>query len=102
MAATNNTESIPAWLQSTYELVCQAFRGGIPEEDYLPLLTVLGEHMSQRALARGVALCTSKPFEGVYNDVLGIQSPDDAEKITREQEQKILEKLIPFGFAEWT
>src|SRR5260370_9568751 len=70
---------LPDYLQPTVAMVRAAFPNGISDEDYLPLLALLSEGMGQRALARLMAALTGKPQPVVYNDLLGAQSPFEAD-----------------------
>ena len=51
-----------------------AFPGGVPESQYLPLLTVLVEHLSLRNVADLIAAHTGREWPVVYNDALAAES----------------------------
>ncbi len=66
-------DQVPAHLRSTYAMIIRTFPERLPDEDYLPLLAVLAESMSQRAVAKTVALCGfDKSYIVVLNDVRGV------------------------------
>jgi hypothetical protein len=92
---------LPSHLQPTAAMVRAAFPNGISDDDYLPLLAALSEGMGQRALAHLMAALTGKPSPGVYNDVLGIQSPTDASKPSPEQVEEVKRRLQAHGYDDW-
>jgi hypothetical protein len=53
-------KTIPAHLVSTYQLLECAFPVGIEEQEYLPLLSILYEQMSDRSLAQVIAEFTGR------------------------------------------
>ncbi|NJK75810.1 MAG: DUF3349 domain-containing protein [Oscillatoriales cyanobacterium RU_3_3] len=89
---------IENYLLSTYKLIERAFPDGVKEEDYLPLLTLLYDEMSDRNLAEVMAHCTGKDYYLVLNDVYAVSSivARDTEAIA-----KLNEHLLSCGYAEW-
>lgn len=88
---------LPEYLMSTLELLRRGYPTGIPDDEYLPLLSVLGPHMSDRTLAQVVAEFTGKPFGVVQNDVYGIsgrEAPVDDSLARR--------RLLLVGLEAWT
>jgi hypothetical protein len=67
-------QTIPAHLISTYQLLQCAFPQGITEQEYLPLLSILYEQMSDRSLAQVIAELTGKEYSIVLNDIYRIGS----------------------------
>ena len=72
--AVNDTVEVPDYLLSSFCMVQCAFPNGIGADDYYPLLAVLSEEMSFRALAGVVAAVTGKDPLFVYHDALGANS----------------------------
>jgi len=101
MATDEQIDSLPARLRSTGRLVSSAFPQGVPEEDYRPLLTLLGESLSYRGLAEVMAHCTGKDYALVYNDVLAVGSPFGAGKPELAAIERVRKRLVPFGYDEW-
>lgn len=62
-------KTITPHLASTHQLLQCAFPQGIDERQYLPLLSILYEHLSDRSLAQVVAEYTGKNYYVVLNDV---------------------------------
>lgn len=88
---------LPDYLSSTYRLVAAAFPGGIDIASYLPLLRLLGEHMSQRNLADVIAAHTGREVGLVYNDVLH----SDSAPVPDEQMDRVRAMLEAAGFETW-
>jgi hypothetical protein len=63
-------KTIPAHLVSTYQLLHCAFPHGVGTEEYLPLLALLYEQMSDRSLAQVIAEFTGREYHAVLNDSL--------------------------------
>ncbi|MDB9487714.1 hypothetical protein PN492_14355, partial [Dolichospermum circinale CS-537/01] len=59
--------TISPHLQSTYKLIQCAFPKGIEPQNYLPLLALLSEEMSDRNLAEVVAYYSGKDYSVVLN-----------------------------------
>lgn len=60
---------VPDHLLPTYQLLERSFTGQVAEQDYLPLLYVLGEKLSFVDCARVVAAFTSRDFPTVLHDI---------------------------------
>jgi hypothetical protein len=101
MIDSGHAAELPGYLQATAAMVRAAFPNGISDDDYRPLLVVLSEGMGQRALAHLMAALTGKPNPGVYNDVLGIQSPIDTDKPAPEHVAEVRQRLQQHGYDEW-
>lgn len=67
-------KTIPAHLVSTYQLLQCAFPQGIEEQEYLPLLSILYEEMSDRSLAQVISEFIGKEYPAVLNDVYRVIS----------------------------
>jgi Protein of unknown function (DUF3349) len=76
---------VPAYMTSGYALVNRAFPEGIADETYWPLLSILGEEMSDRSVARLISYVTEREYANVLHDMLRVQSTDapSAEEIKR-------------------
>ncbi|MDB9510259.1 DUF3349 domain-containing protein [Kamptonema animale CS-326] len=86
--------TIAPYLLSTYKLIGRAFPNGINQEDYLPLLALLYEQMSDRNLAEVIAYYTGKDYYIVLNDVYSVQSSDVPIS-------KVKERLLACGYDDW-
>jgi hypothetical protein len=83
------------YLVSTFELIDRAYPDGVPDEEYLPLLFFLSEHLSIRTVAYIAEQAKLADLRlSYYNDVLLAmqQRPDHAMVIAR---------LSYVGLAEW-
>ncbi|MBN8470265.1 DUF3349 domain-containing protein [Corallococcus exiguus] len=84
---------------STVALIKRAFPEGVTEADYLPLLTVLYPHMSDRALAMVVGHFVGQDYPLVLNDIYGVgggfkpASPDAVAAVQA--------RLVAAGLEEW-
>ncbi len=91
-------DPLPQHLRSTYDLVKSAFPGKIDREEYLPLLSLLGEQMSDRNLAEVVSHAFAMGYEEVLNDIYHARSTNAP---SREAVEKAKERLLPHGFQNW-
>ncbi|MBZ4377081.1 DUF3349 domain-containing protein [Corallococcus interemptor] len=86
-------------LMSTVALIKRAFPEGVTEADYLPLLTVLYPHMSDRNLAMVVGHFVGQAYPLVLNDIYGVgggskpASPDGVAAVQG--------RLVAAGLEEW-
>jgi hypothetical protein len=89
---------VPAYMASTYRLVQRAFPDGITDETYWPLLSILGEEMSDRSVARLISYVTGREYAHALHDMLRVQSTDlpPAEEVNR-----VKERLRACGYEEW-
>ncbi|NOK36257.1 DUF3349 domain-containing protein [Corallococcus exercitus] len=91
--------SLPPNLESTADLVRRAFPEGVTEADYLPLLTALYPHMSDRSLAMVVGHFVGQDYPLVLNDIYGVgggytsASPDAVAAVQA--------RLVAAGLEEW-
>ncbi len=90
--------TISPHLQSTYKLIQNAFPKGIEPQNYLPLLALLSEEMSDRNLAEVVAYYSSKDYSVVLNDIYRVQSIDIP---TPEAIDNLKERLLVCGYEQW-
>jgi len=74
-----------------------AFPQGIPRSQYLPLLVVLYEIMSQRAIAELMTYITDRIYTEALHDVMTAR----AEPPSEAEVEKVKRCLIPFGYEEW-
>lgn len=91
-------KTIPAHLVSTYQLLQCAFPQGIEEQEYLPLLSVLYDQMSDRTLAQVIAEFTGKEYHVVLNDVYAVGS---IATFSAEVLDAIKQKLMPCNYEMW-
>lgn len=95
-------KTIPAHLVSTYQLLQCAFPQGIEEQEYLPLLSILYEEMSDRSLAQVIADFTEKDYPAVLNDVYRVGAAEvfslsGVEKVR----DSVKQKLIRCDYEKW-
>jgi hypothetical protein len=90
--------TISPHLQSTYKLIQCAFPKGIEPQNYLPLLALLSEEMSDRNLAEVVAYYSGKDYSVVINDVYRVQSIDLP---TSEAIANLKKRLLICGYEQW-
>jgi Protein of unknown function (DUF3349) len=90
--------TIAPYLLSTYKLLQRTFPDGIEVQDYLPLLALLYDEMSDRNLAEVVAHYTGKDYGIVLNDVYRVRSTD-IPKI--EAIDKVKQSLLACGYEAW-
>lgn len=90
---------VPKHLESTYRMIKAAFPNGIENTDYFPLLFLLYEHMSDRNLGEVISAITGKDVAITVNDIqksVSVNLPSD------EARKNIRNKLLSYGFEEWT
>ena len=80
-------------------LLSKAFPAGIEEHEYVPLIILLYEHMSDRNLAEIVSLFIGKNYEEVYNDVLFVGG--NKTTISLDSLNIVRNKLLNSGFNDW-
>jgi hypothetical protein len=90
--------TISPHLQSTYKLIQCAFPKGIEPQNYLPLLALLSEEMSDRNLAEVVAYYSGQDYSVVLNDVYRVQSIDVP---TSEAIANLKKRLLICGYEQW-
>jgi hypothetical protein len=86
-------KTIPSHLVSTYQLLQCAFPQGIEPQEYLPLLSILYEQMSDRTLAQVIAELTGKEYSVVLNDIYDVGSntlPIDIKTALPSVQQKLM------------
>lgn len=89
-------KTIPTHLVSTYQLLQCAFPQRIEGQEYLPLLSVLYEQMSDRGLAQVVAEFTGREYPAVLNDVYRIGMAEGSFAV-----EEVKQKLIRCGYEKW-
>ena len=89
---------IPPGLESTFWLLRAAYPAGLPERDYVPLLLILSDHMSERALGHTIELLFERDRHFVQNDAAAARSssPPPIPEIER-----VRNHLSRFGLQEW-
>ena len=90
---------VPESLLSTCNMLCLAYPSGIPDSDYFPLLSILAEDMSERAIGHVIEICGFRPDRIIVgNDVakaLSVCRPTESE-IAR-----VRAHLGQAGYQEW-
>lgn len=94
-------KTIPAHLVSTYQLLQCAFPQGIEEQEYLPLLSILSEDMSDRSLAQVIAEFTGKEYPAVLNDVYRVGAAEPFLSAVKEVLDSVKQKLIRCDYEKW-
>ncbi|MER3434515.1 MAG: DUF3349 domain-containing protein [Leptolyngbya sp. ERB_1_1] len=89
-------KTIPTHLVSTYHLLQCAFPQGIEEKEYLPLLSILYEQMSNRSLAQVIAEFTGREYPAVLNDVYQVGMAEGSFAV-----EEVKQKLIRCGYEKW-
>lgn len=92
---------IPAHLVSTYQLLECAFPQGIEEQDYLPLLSIFYEHMSDRSLAQVITEFTGREYHTVLNDVYRVGAAKTFPSEVEEAVNSLKQKLISCDYKKW-
>ncbi len=90
--------TIAPYLLSTYKLIQCAFPNGIETQDYLPLLALLYDQMSDRNLAEIVVDYTGRHYAVVLNDVYRVVTTDVPKAETID---KVKQRLLVCGYEEW-
>jgi hypothetical protein len=93
-------QTVPAYLVSTYQLLQCAFPQGIAEQEYLPLLGILYEQMSDRSLAQVMAEFTGKDYSIVLNDIYRVGSIALSTEV-RATLSSIQQKLMHCNYEQW-
>lgn len=101
MASPAVGETLRPEHRATVDMIRIAFPGGVPDESYRPLLALLYERMSFRAVATVVAFCTGKSYPAVYNDVLGAVGQADEGKLETQAVERTRQALRRSGYDEW-
>lgn len=88
--------SIPPHLIDVYNVLACAFPESIKEEEYIPLINILYQWMSFRAIATVLAKVSQRSYIEIYNDASGHQTfPVDPEQV-----EKVLNKLLDCKYGE--
>ncbi|WP_375474020.1 DUF3349 domain-containing protein [uncultured Nostoc sp.] len=90
--------TIAPYLLSTYKLIQCAFPNGIETQDYLPLLALLYDEMSDRNLAEVVAYYTTKHYGVVLNDMYRVRTTDVPKASAID---KVKQRLLVCSYEEW-
>ena len=93
--------TIPTHLVSTYQLLQCAFPQGIEDHEYLPLLSILYEQMSDRSLAQVIAEFIGKEYPAVLNDVYRIVAAYAFSSAVEEVLDSVKQKLIRCDYEKW-
>lgn len=89
-------ENLRPELRATADMIRAAYPVGVPDSAYRPLLRLLSEEMSFRAVAEVVSRVTGKPYPVVYNDVLAAASSGN-----NDVNEAVREVLRQHGYDEW-
>lgn len=91
-------KTIPSHLVSTYKLLQCAFPKGLEEHEYLPLLSILYEQMSDRNLAHVVTEFISREYPVVLNDIYRVGAFPLENK---EALNSVKQKLMHCDYEKW-
>ncbi len=94
-------KTVPAHLVSTYQLLECAFPQGIEEQEYLPLLSILYEQMSDRSLAQVIAEFTGREYHTVLNDVYRVGAAQTFLSEVEEVLNGVKQRLMPCDYEKW-
>jgi hypothetical protein len=89
---------IPDHLKSTHDMLRRAYPNGFDRNDYMALLYVLDEHMSDRNLSLIVSLFLDKHYTVVSNDhakAMTVLKPG------KEDIERLIHRLKSGGFESW-
>jgi hypothetical protein len=101
MSVSDSVRELPPELVETAAMIRAAYPHGIPEDAYLPLLALLVEGMSFRALAKVLSYCTGKTYIQVYHDTLGVASPYGPKVTASPAYETVARHLRQHGYDEW-
>ncbi|WHX98036.1 hypothetical protein [Neobacillus sp. DY30] len=90
-------KEIPEHLKNTYSLLTRAFPNGVTESQYLHILGILYEHMSDRNLSEIVSLFTNKSSSVVKNDIYKVKANNNL-LMNKGKTEDILKV---YGFMDW-
>jgi hypothetical protein len=90
---------IPPELVTTVEMLRRAYGEAVPEADYMALLLVLSDFMSDRQLATTLTFVTDREHVVIWNDIAAAMSvsPPSAEAVDR-----VRQRLAGAGFEAWS
>ncbi|AGC41815.1 hypothetical protein MYSTI_00465 [Myxococcus stipitatus DSM 14675] len=91
--------SVPAHLASTVSLIDRAYPEGVPEADYLPLLSVLYPYMADENLVEVISLLMGRDRDVVMNDVY---TAGAAVGLHPDSVAAVRARLVASGLNEWT
>ncbi len=94
-------KTIPAHLISTYQLLQCAFPQGVEKQEYLPLLSILYEQMSDRSLAQVIAEFTGREYHAVLNDVYQVGAAETFLSRGEEALSSVKQKLMHCDYEKW-
>ncbi len=86
------------FLQSTEQLLTKAFPGGILQDFYLPLLTILEPEFSNRNLASAISHVTGKEYSEILNDIYRVKFQPFEDEVILHQVRSLLDDA---GFQDW-
>lgn len=90
-------DNVPIHLQSTVVLLKKSFPTGLKENEYLAVIQLLYDGMSDRNLAEVLSFVTGRSYESCYNDICGV--------FHRTLEVSVYEftknRLYENGYADW-
>lgn len=89
--------NVPRRYESTVKLIEDTFPGGIPADDYLPLLRLLHEEMTFRAIA-SVMEFFGKSADEAYLDASLAESTEGP---ASGEVERVRAKLVPHGWNGW-
>ena len=87
----------PEGLESTIDMINRAYPRGIPSDDYLPLIAILAEEMSEKGIGSAMAFIGYDRFV-VCNDVAKVQSFATPKM---SDVQRVRNRLEPAGYQDW-
>lgn len=94
-------KTIPDHLVSTYQLLECAFPQGIEEQEYLPLLSIFYEQMSDRNLAQVIAEFMGREYPAVLNDVYQVGAMGAFSAEGEETLNSVKQKLMRCDYEKW-
>lgn len=90
-------DQVPSHLESTVVMLKSAYPSGVLDSDVLPLMRALYDHMSDRALAKTMAVMLEEDYSALLNKVYEAAQLDE----TTEVVQAVVNRLKNHGYSDW-
>ena len=92
------SEDAPEGSESTFALLRAAYPQGLPDEDYLPLLRLLIDHMSERRLGETIGILFEREAVVVQSDSAAAQS---VRQPSSSDMERVRQRLETHGYDAW-
>ena len=91
-------------LYGIFDIVRDAYPDGMPEENYFPLIQILGKKLPEGPLTELISFLFQREFHVVANDVLKVHASPRAPysvKPELQQVERVRDKLLSWGLYDW-